>query len=156
MISTSCDGDHSTTADSTEANADAAPEKTKTQYLRAPLDIVPSTGEDYPQSLIDVGFPVIPNTGITTVGNTEIKNGTVVMQMETLKSIEEIKAFYDKEMDANGWEIRHINIFQGADAAYSYRNEDYSVRILVLNDKVQDYRKLAVTLNNRVNAEDFN
>ena len=48
-----------------------------------------------------------------------------------------------------------MKIFQGADAAYSYRNEDYSAKILVINDKVQDFRKLAITLNKRVNLEDY-
>jgi len=153
-VFTSC-GNNSKSNHDTAAGEESAQEEIKTQYLREPVDIVPSTGEDYPKSLIDVGFPVIPDTEVTSVGNTEIENGTVVMQMETLKNIDQIKEFYDKEMVAKGWKIKDMKIFQGADAAYSYRNEDYSARILVINDKVQDFRKLAVTLNNRVKIEDY-
>jgi hypothetical protein len=154
VLFVSC-GDTPTTDNGSDASTSVAPEEVKTQYLREPVDIVPSTGEEYPQTLIDIGFPVIPGTEITSVGNTEIENGTVVMQMESLKTIEEIKAFYDKEMIEDGWEVKEMKIFQGADAAYSYRNEDYSAKILVINDKVQDFRKLAITLNKRVNLEDY-
>jgi len=134
---TSCIND-STSDNSTSASTDVSQEEIKTQYLREPVDIVSSTGEDYPQTMIDLGFPILPNTEVTNVGNTDIENGTVVMQMETLKNIDEIKEFFDKEMTTKGWEIKDLNIFQGADAAYSYRNKDYTARILVINDKVQD------------------
>ncbi len=150
----SCDS-NSTNSNGSVANAESTQEETKTQYLREPVDIVASTGEDYPKSLIDIDFPVLPGTEVTSVGNTEIENGTVVMQMETLRNIEQIKAFYDKEMTAKGWTIKEMKIFQGADAAYSYRNNDYSARILVINDAIQDFRKLAITLNKRVKLEDF-
>jgi len=48
-----------------------------------------------------------------------------------------------------------MKIFQGADAAYSYRTNEYSTRILIIDDKVQDFRKLAITLNKRVNLDDY-
>jgi len=152
-ILASC-GDGGTNASGTD-NSPELPKETKTTYLREPVEIIPSTGEDYPESLKSVGFPVIPQAEVTSVGNTEIENGTVVMQMETTKTIDQINKYYKKEMVANGWEEKKMNILQGADAAYSYRNQDYSARILVINDKVQDFRKIAVTLNKRVKIEDY-
>ena len=153
-VFTSC-GEDTPYDNGTTTSEEEVKEKSNTLYLREPVDIVASTGEDYPASLIEVDFPILPSTEVTSVGNTEIENGTVVMQMETLKNIDQIKAFYDKEMNDKGWEIKEMKIFQGADAAYSYRNKDYSARILVINDKIQDFRKLAVTLNKRVKLEDF-
>ncbi len=142
-------------SDASTENSPELPRETKTTYLREPVEIIPSTGEDYPQSLKDVGFPIIPQAEVTSVGNTDIENGTVVMQMETTKTIEQISQYYKKEMLANGWEEKKMNILQGADAAYSYRNNDYSARILVINDNIQDFRKIAVTLNKKVKLEDY-
>ena len=127
----------------------------KTVYLRDPVNIVASTGEDYPKTLKDVGFPVMPNTEVTNVGNTDIENGTVVMQMETLNSIEQIQSFYKKEMAKNNWQEKELKIFNGADGALNFQSDKHSVRILILKDRVQDFRKVAVTLNNKINYQEL-
>ncbi len=127
----------------------------KTVYLRDPVNIVPSTGEDYPKTLKDLNFPVMPNTEVTNVGNTDIENGTVVMQMETLSSIDEILAFYKKELPKQNWTEKELKIFKGADGALNFYSDEHTARILVINDRIQDFRKVAVTLNKKVNYEDL-
>ena len=76
------------------------------------------------------------------------------MQLETLSSIEQVKNFYKKEMPKRNWNEKKINVFQGADAALNFKTEKHTARILIINDKIQDFRKIAVTLNKRVNPED--
>ncbi len=123
--------------------------------LRDPVNIISSTGEDYPKTLQDIGFPVMPNSEVSNVGNTDIVNGTVVMQMETTNTIEQIKQFYKNELVSKGWMEKEANIYQGADGALSFQSDKYSARILILKDRVQDFRKVAVTLNKKVNPAEF-
>ncbi len=154
IILSACVDDKST-GDATTTATDPATEETKTTFLREPVDIVPSTGEDYPQSLQDIDFPILPNAEVTSVGNTDIENGTVVMQLETLASITQIQNYYRKAMPAKQWHEKKLKVFQGADNALSFRNKDYSARIMLIDDKIQDFRKLAITLNKRVKLEEF-
>lgn len=151
LVST-CTGNPSN-AETEEPTPTAEVKQTETTFLREPIDIVASTGEDYPKSLIDLDFPILPKAEVTSVGNTEIENGTVVMQMETTATVEQIQTYYQREMGKKGWEEKKMKVFQGADAAYSYRTDEHSARIMVINDRVQDFRKVAVTLNKRVNPD---
>lgn len=143
------------TTEETQSPSPLENDDSKTVYLRDPVNIVPSTGEDYPKTLKDVGFPVMPNTEVTNVGNTDIENGTVVMQMETLNSIKQIQDFYKKEMVKNNWQEKELKVFNGADGALNFQSDKHSVRILILKDRIQDFRKVAVTLNNKINYQEL-
>jgi len=150
----SCVDDKAATTD-TESRPETESNEVKTTFIREPVDIVPSTGEDYPKSLLDLDFPILPNAEVTSVGNTDIENGTVVMQLETLASIDQIKKFFKKEMTARQWVEKEMKVYQGADNAISYRTKEYATRIMFIDDKIQDFRKIAITLNKRVKLEDF-
>ncbi len=127
----------------------------KTVYLRDPVNIVASSGEDYPKTLKDVDFPVMPNSEVTNVGNTDIANGTVVMQMESLNTIAQIEQYYKSEMIKKGWQEKEMKIFQGADGGLNFQSDKYTARILILRDRIQDFRKIAVTLNKKINLEEI-
>lgn len=145
----------STGSSAVTSNIPTEDDPSKTVYLRDPVNIVPSTGEDYPKTLKELNFPVMPNTEVTNVGNTDIENGTVVMQMETLNSIDDILAFYKKELPKQNWTEKELKIFNGADGALNFHSGEHTARILVINDRIQDFRKVAVTLNKKVNYEDL-
>lgn len=150
-----CGGDK-TSADSPAIDASApADNSDKTVYLREPVDIVASTGEDYPKTLKDMNFPVLPNAEVTNVGNTDIENGTVIMQMETLSSIDQIKKFYKKEMPKEIWDEKEMKIFNGADGALNFQSDVHTARVLIINDKIQDFRKVAITLNKKINYDEL-
>jgi len=150
----SCVDDTKSSADNVKQSV-VEKEETKTTFIREPVDIVPSTGEDYPSGLKKLDFPVLPNTEVTNVGNSDIENGTVVVQLETLASLDQIKKFYREELTQNEWTEKELKIFQGADSALSFRTDTYSARILIIDDKQQDFRKIAITLNKRIKLEDL-
>lgn len=150
---TSCIDDKANTTTETTPKTEA--EEIKTTFLREPVEIIPSSGEDYPESLKKLDFPILPNAEVTSVGNSDIENGTVVMQLETLASVDQIKNFFKKEMPAKGWSEKKLKVFQGADTAMSFRTPEHSARVMLIDDKVQDYRKIAITLNKRIKLEDF-
>jgi len=149
----SCENDPKNT--STAAPTATESEETKTTFIREPVDIVASTGEDYPSGLKGLDFPVLPNAEVSNVGNTDIENGTVLLQLQTLSSMDQIKKFYRAELPKRSWTEKEMKIFQGADSALSFRTDDYTARFLIIDDKVQDFRKIAITLNKRVKLEDF-
>lgn len=149
-----CGDDKATTTTSSVEIPKTASKEDKIVYLREPVNIVASSGEDYPKTLKDIDFPVLPNAEVTNVGNSDIENGTVIMQMETLSAVEDIKNFYKQKMPKDKWEEQEMKIFNGADGALNFQSNAYTARVLIINDKIQDFRKVAVTLNKKVNYEE--
>ncbi len=125
----------------------------ETVILRDPVNIVASTGEDYPKTLKDIGFPVMPNSEVANVGNSDVENGTVVMQLKTQLSIEQINEFYKRELPKINWTENELKIYSGADGALSFESNEYKARVLIIQDRFQDFRKVAITLNKNANNE---
>ena len=95
-------------------------------FLRDPVNIIASTGEDYPKTLKELDFPILPNAEVTNVGNTDIANGTVVMQMETETSKEQVIAFYKKALPGKNWKEKETKVYKGADGALTFKSDDYT------------------------------
>ena len=115
---------------------------------RSQVVISKSPKEDYPAIFLDNGFPVMDDTEVAGTGNTEVSEESgASIKLNSTKTIDEIKAFYNDKLKAQGWKSKEINVFKGATDAIAFENDNYTLQIIMIDDINQDYRKMAVVMN---------
>ncbi len=155
MLFFSCTNETSSKEDpKTDAEAVAKKDK-EVKVIRLPVEINPSLAKDYPEDLLALGFPVLPSAEIKNVGNTRILEEGLLMQLNTYDEQADVVDYYQKEMAALGWKEGKINVYKGASKGLKFDKEGLTCRLIIIDDKDIDYRKIAVNVVKSLDTSKF-